>query len=100
MTTTTKIKLRPFKELIALSKEKLDESMAPMRARQVNAKAELEMVKIETSIIGLESQIQEMCVEKDIFLPGLIDRLDELALLERRKDQYREILDQLFPKAA
>ena len=36
------MKLKPFKDLIALSKEKLDEALAPIRARQVKAKAELD----------------------------------------------------------
>ena len=36
------MQLRPFKELIAMSKEKLDEAMAPIRARQVKSKAEME----------------------------------------------------------
>lgn len=94
------MELKPFKDLIALSKEKLDEAMAPIRARTVKAKADIEMAKIETDIINLESRIQEMCAEKDICLPLLIDRLDDVALLERRRDQYRIVLDQLFPKAA
>ena len=92
------MKLRPFVELIGLSKEKLNEAMAPIRARQVRAKAELEMSKIDTDLLNLETKIQEMCAEKDINLPVLLDRLDEIALLERRKSQYEKVLDQLFPK--
>jgi hypothetical protein len=91
------MQLRPFKELVALSKEKLDEAMAPIRARQVKAKADLEMLKIESDILTKETKVQEMCVEKDINLPKLIDALDEIALLERRRDQYGVVLEQLFP---
>lgn len=91
------MKLRPFVELICLSKEKLNEAMAPIRARQVRAKAELEMSKIDTDLLNLETKIQEMCAEKDINLPFLLDRLDETALLERRKAQYEKVLAQLFP---
>lgn len=91
------MQLKPFKELIGMTKEKLNEAMAPIRARQVKAKAELEMSKIDTELLNLETAVQEMCAEKDINLPKLLERLDEVALLERRKKQYGEVLSQLFP---
>lgn len=93
------MELRPFKELLAMSKEKLDEAMAPIRARQVRSKAELEMSKIEADILTKETSIHELCSTKDIDLPKLLDKLDEVALLERRKDQYTKVLAQLFPAA-
>lgn len=91
------MKLRPFKEMIGLSKEKLDEAMAPIRAKQVKSKAELEMAKLEADILTKETKIQEACIDKDINLPKLIDMLDEVALLERRLNQYGKVLKQLFP---
>jgi hypothetical protein len=92
------MKIKPYKDLIKLSKEKLDEAMAPIRARQVQAKADLEMSKLEADILDKETKVQEMCIEKDINLPKLIDSLDEIALLERRKAQYEKVLKQLFPE--
>ena len=92
------MKLKPFKEMLSLSKEKLDEAMAPIRARQVQANADLEMSKLDADILTKETAVQEMCTEKDVNLPKLIDRLDEIALLERRKEQYEKVLSQLFPK--
>lgn len=92
------MKLRPFKDLIAMSKEKLDEAMAPIRARQVRLKAELEMSELDSRLVTKETEVQEMCAQKDIDLKKLMDRLDEIALLERRKKQYGEVLEQLFPK--
>lgn len=91
------MKLRPFKELIGLSKEKLDEAMAPNRARMVQAKAELEKVKLEQDILTKETAVQEMCAQKDLDFPRLMDRLDEIELLERKLSQYSEVLAQLFP---
>lgn len=91
------MKLRPFKELIGLTKEKLDEAMAPIRARQVKAKAELELSKLDSDILTKETEVQEMCAEKDINLPRLMDKLDEIGLLERRKKQYSKVLKELFP---
>lgn len=91
------MKLKPFKEIIAMSKEKVDEAMAPIRARQVKSKAELEMAQLEADILNYETEVQEMCTKKDINLPKLLDKLDQVALLERRKTKYKEVLAQLFP---
>lgn len=92
------MKLKPFAELISLSKEKLNEALAPIRARQVKAKADLEITQIDTRLLSHETEIQEMCAGKDINLPALIDKLDEVALLERRKAKFAEVIAQLFPE--
>ena len=90
--------LKPFAEIIALSKEKLAESLAPIRARKVKSQAELEMAKLDDELIRLEADIQEQCAKEDISFPSLLDKLDKVALLERRKAQYESVLAQLFPK--
>ncbi len=92
------MKLKPFKEIIAMGKEKLDESLAPIRAKMVNAKADLKKAEIETDLLTLEKDIAELCVDKDLDLDKLVDALDEVALLERRLKQYDDVLKQLFPK--
>lgn len=92
------MKLKPYKELLGLSKEKLDEALAPIRARQVKAKADLEITQIETQLLSLETEVQEMCAAKDINLAKIIDKLDEIALLERRKTKFAEVVKQLFPE--
>lgn len=91
------MKLKPFAELIAMSKEKLDEAMAPIRARQVKSKAEMEMAGIDADLLTKETEVQEMCCKKDIDFKGLLAKLDEIALLERRKKQYQKVLGELFP---
>jgi hypothetical protein len=94
------MKLLPFKDLIAMSKEALDSAMAPIRARQVRSQAELEMAQLDAEILTVEREVQEMCTEKKIDFGKLIDKLDKAALLERRKAKYDEVLQQLFPEAA
>lgn len=91
------MKLKPFAEIIAMSKEKLAESLAPVRARKVRSQAELEMAKLDDEIIRLEADVQEQCSKEDINFPALLDKLDKVALLERRKEQYEQVLAQLFP---
>lgn len=92
------MKLRPYKEIIAMSKEKLDEALAPIRARQVKGQAELEMAKLDESLISTEARIQELCAQKQVNFPELLRLMDEHALAERRKKQYGQILGDLFPE--
>lgn len=96
------MELKPFKDLLALSKEKIDETMAAPRARRIKAQAELERAELENEIETLKSGIQELFADKDghksfTFKP-LMDKLDKLALLERREKQYAKVLKQLFPE--
>lgn len=92
------MKLKPFKEIIAMSKEKLDEALAPIRARQVQTQAQLEMAKIDEQLISTEARMQEVCAQKTINFPELLRLMDENALAERRKKQYTQILADLFPE--
>lgn len=91
------MQLRPFKEIIAMSGEKLKAAMAPIRARKVKANAELEMSKLETDILTKETEVEEMLTTSDFSFPCLMEKLDKIALLTRRKEQYEDVLSQLFP---
>lgn len=90
--------LLPFNKILAMSKEAVDEAMAPIRARSLKAKADLEMSKLDAQILTMQTKIQEKCSEKDIDLPSLIDDLDRVAILERKREQYKTVLNQLFPR--
>ncbi|AST86238.1 hypothetical protein CIG66_07080 [Ralstonia pseudosolanacearum] len=91
------MKLKPFRELIAMSKEKLDEALAPIRAKQVETQAELEMAKIDEELISTEAEIQELCAARQIDFAKLLKLMDKYDLAERRKKQYKKILTDLFP---
>ena len=90
--------LKPFKEILAYSKEKLDEALAPIRARQVKAKADSLVANYEEELITIEKQITEACTSKDVDFEKLADLLDKYALKERRKGQFESIYKQLFPE--
>lgn len=91
------MKLKPFAEILAMTKEKLSEALAPIRARKVRSQAELEMAKLDDELVRLESETHEMCAREEISFPSLLDKLDRIALLERRKKQYQKVLGELFP---
>jgi predicted nucleic acid-binding protein len=92
--------LKPFKELIALSKEKIDEALAPLRASTAKAKATLKMAEIDEKIASIDQTIQELAVSKDINFDAIADKVDEIGLLELRKQRLEEIVNQLFPAGA
>lgn len=92
------MKLKPFKEIIAMNKEKLNEALAPIRARKVKTQAEMKKSEIDEKIVVIESEIQEMCTGTDINFDSLFEKLDKIALLERRKKQYDKVLNELFPE--
>lgn len=89
--------IRPFKELIAMTKEKLEESMIPLRVRAAKAKAEGIQVELETKQLDLESRINAACAEKDINFTRIADMMDEYELNERRLTQINNLVMQLFP---
>ena len=55
--------IKSFKELITLTKEKLEESMIPLRVRSAKAKAEIIKVELETKLADLEMKINEKAAQ-------------------------------------
>ena len=70
--------IRPFKELIAMTKEMLEESLIPLRVRAAKAKAEGVKVELETKQLDLEAKINTACAQKDIDFITVADLMDEL----------------------
>lgn len=85
-----------YKELLVFAKDKVKEVMAPLRAREMRMKAELEIAKLESTIAEKEQKIQEYASEYPINFDKLIDALDDLALTERRKEQFGKIVNEMF----
>lgn len=92
------MKLIPFAEIVGKSKEFVDEKMAPIRERQMKSQAEMEMAKIDADVLNKSIDIQDLCLEKTINFEKLINAIDEIDLLERRKKQYQRVISELFPK--
>ncbi len=90
--------IKPFKELVAMTKEKLDEAMVPLRVRGAKAKAEGEIIKLEEKLIGLETKINESCAQKDLDFNKIGDLMDDYDITERRLLQIKELVAALFPE--
>ena len=91
-------KVKSFKDVVAMSKEKLDEALAPIRARGAKAKANMEVSKIEESLISLETEIHNLCAEKELNFDKIIDKMDTYALRERKLEQITKLVADLFPE--
>lgn len=92
------MKLTPYKKLLIMGKEAVDACLAPVRANSAKKKAELEIAKLEERIATLDSDLNTFCSEKDINFDKVINKLDEIALAERRKKQFTKIIDEMFPE--
>lgn len=88
--------LMKYREVIALAKEKISEAMAPLRAMEMKKKAELEIAKIESKIAEGEQKIQELCSVHPIDFDKIIEAIDDLDLIKRRKDQFNRIVTEMF----
>ena len=91
-------KLTPYKDILKMAKEAIDDVLAPVRANRAKKQAELEIAKLEERIASQEAKIQEVCSEREINFDKLINTLDDLALLERKKKQFGKILVEMFPE--
>ncbi|MDD5355110.1 MAG: hypothetical protein PHY56_01010 [Candidatus Omnitrophica bacterium] len=92
------IKLHPFKDILKMAKEAIDDSLAPIRANKAKKQAELEVAKMEEQMASQEAKVYEICSKKELDFNALIEAQDQYALMERRKNQFIKIIDELFPK--
>lgn len=89
--------LIPYKQLLTAAKEVVDAALAPLRAREMRKKAELEVVQLEGKVMEKDTAIQEACSKYPIDFGSIIKLQDEKALLERRSTQLGVIITEMFP---
>jgi hypothetical protein len=90
-------KLTAYKKLLVMGKEAIDAALAPVRANSAKKKAELEVAKLEERVATLDTELTTLCSLQDINFDRIIDKLDEIALAERRMKQFTRIIEELFP---
>lgn len=92
------MQLKPLKEILLSTKEKLDEALAPVRARQIKSQADVRCAQLEEQLLTLERRITEACSTKDINFDRVLDMMDDYDLTERRVKQLKQLVSQLFPE--
>jgi hypothetical protein len=91
------MKLTAYSKLITMSKVAVDKALAPVRARSQKKKAELEVLKLEEAVTKIEQEVTELCSNQELDFNKIIDKLDEQELAQRRREQFEEVIKQLFP---
>lgn len=92
------MKLTPYKELLKMGKEAIAATLAPVRSNSAKKKAELEIAKLEEREATLQSELNQLCSDTDLNFDKIIDKLDSIALTERRKKQFDKIVSEMFPE--
>ena len=90
------MKLTSYRQILEMGKQAVEKALIPVRIMQARKQGELEMMKIEEQTITLESKITELCTVYPIDYNRIIEKLDEHALLLRRKEQFAKIIAELF----
>lgn len=91
------MKLLSFRECLKRGKQAIEEALIPIRVEQAKSKGRMEQLKIDEKLIGLDVKLQELVSEKEIPFDKIIETIDEIELLQRRKKQFDMIIEQLFP---
>lgn len=91
------MKLPAYRDVLKMAKEAVDATLAPVRTMRAKKQAELEMAKLDEQIATQQASIHELCCAKEVNFPAIIEAQDSLALTERKKKQYQQILDEMFP---
>lgn len=89
--------LTPYKKLLEMGKAAVEATLVPIRASQARKQGELKMMEIEEKLITIESKIQEESIKHPLQYEKIIELLDERGLLERRCEQFKKIIGELFP---
>jgi hypothetical protein len=90
-------KLKPYSEVLKMSKEEIKELMIPIRAKQTKKQIELKLYEIEEEIMRNEANVQNICSRYPLEIEHLIDAQDTLALMDRKHKKLQQMLDELFP---
>lgn len=93
-------KLTPYKKLLTMSKEALDIALAAVRAKSAQKQAELELAKLEERDAELDKKIQEACSAKELNFSRIIELQDEQGLNARKMQQFKDIIEQMFPSVS
>lgn len=92
------MKLTPYKDLLKMGKEAIAATLAPVRANSAKKKAELEIAKLEEKLATAQTELNTLCAETELDFNKIIDKLDSIALTERRQKQFYRIIEEMFPE--
>lgn len=90
------MQLPKYEDMLKLDKEKMQETMAPLRATEMKKKAELELAKIDSAIAEQEQRVRESAAKYPVNFTDVLETMDDLELAQRRKKQFTKIITEMF----
>lgn len=91
------MKFTPYQKLLSMTSEALDAVLVSLRSSSARKQVELELAKVDERLAVLEKETTVLCSSKELNINGIIDKLDDIGLAERRKKQLQQIKDEMFP---
>lgn len=91
------MKLPTYQVLRGMRKENLQDELAPYHIRANKAKGALEIAHLETRLEKLKLQLIESVAVDEINFTHVLSVKDDMAWVERKLGQYKEMMGELFP---
>jgi hypothetical protein len=90
------MKLTRYDEILKMGKEAINAALAPIRANHAKNQCMLTLSEVEEKILSNTATVHELCAEHPLNVSKVIDALDEVSILERRKTQIENLIKDLF----
>lgn len=91
------MRLTPYSELIKLTPEQRDQKNSAAKINKQKQKGLLKVAELEERITTLEDEVVTLCSTTELDYDAIVNKQDELALANRRKEQFSKVIEQLFP---
>ena len=85
-----------YTKLLKMCKEKISESLAPLKANEMHRKADLEIAKLDSEIAQKEFLVSEAKAEYPIDFNKIINAMDEVEFAKLNLERMKEIVEDLF----
>ena len=91
------MQLTPYADLIKLSPEEREKKNSAAKINKQKQRGLLKVAELEEKITSLEETVNNLCSQTELNFEAIVDKQDELALAIRRKEQFTQVINQLFP---
>lgn len=90
---------KTYEELLKRSKEAVEAAVLPIRAHQMRKRGEIKILELDESIMAQQTKIDELAGKHPLDFEAVLDAIDKLELMERRRRKFLELLADLFPNS-
>lgn len=91
------MQLTPYAELLNLTPDEREKKNSTAKLNKQKQRGLLKIAELEEKISTLEETVISLCSQTELNFEAIVDKQDELALAIRRKEQFSNVINQLFP---